>query len=70
VKWKTVDCGTWPGLVDRWSYFRVEDDPKRLVVEPDVISPELARLVGDSLGRDDLASQVVGAGASQGSGRR
>jgi len=70
VKWKTVDCGAWPELVERWSCFRVEDDPKRLVVDPDAISPELVRLVEDSLGRDDLANQVVGTAETPRGGSR
>ena len=70
LKWKTVARDAWPELVERWAAFRVEDDPKRLVIEPDEISPELARLVEDSLERDDLANQVVGAAATLGGGSR
>jgi hypothetical protein len=43
LKWKTVARDVWLDLVEQWSCFRVEDDPKRLVVDPDEISSELAR---------------------------
>ena len=70
VKWKTVAQDAWPELVKRWACFRVEDNPKRLVIDPDEISPELARLVEESLGRDDLANQVVGRGSNNEGGSR
>ena len=68
LKWKTVARDAWPALVERWPAFRIEDDPKRLVIEPDAVSPELARLVEESLGRDDLANRVVGVTATEGGG--
>jgi len=70
LKWKTVARDAWPDLLERWPCFRVEDDPKRLVIEPNAVSSELARLVEESLGREALANRVVGATATEGGGRR
>jgi hypothetical protein len=70
LKWKTIVRDAWPELVERWPCFRVDDDPKRLVIAPEDVPPELARLVEDSLDRDDLANQVVGATASVWGGSR
>jgi hypothetical protein len=39
--------------------------PEAAVVDPEEISPELARLVEESLGRDDLVNQIVGPGSSK-----
>jgi hypothetical protein len=70
LAYKTVNEDAWGKLTKRWPCFSVKDDPKRIVVDPDGITPELARLVEDSLGRDDLANQVVVGDSSSGGGSR
>ena len=70
LAYKTVNEDAWGKLTGRWPCFSVREDPKRIVVDPERITPELARLVEDSLGRDDLANQVVVGDSSSGGGSR
>ena len=66
LAWKTVHDDAWRKLVQRWPAFTIEDadDAKRLTIHREDVSGELAQLVAESLGQDNLANQVVGGGSS------
>lgn len=62
LAWKTIHDDAWRELEQRWPAFRIDDaeSGKRLVADGEAITPELVRLVSDSLSDQTLANQVVG----------